>query len=180
MNGYNLEYHKQLNRSHILPNILAGAKNGIVSQFLADIVISIFLYNEDIIIEDIEISTVPSYYAAVAAGIMAGFLSIYMDPFAMVLFTTTTYAYTYEFVNYLITNEEMDITPREIIFDTGVSLILIYSFDPIAHNQYLRYQEKRHFIEPTHRRMDRNTAQNLFFIVLVNAYGFLKIQSEEQ
>ncbi len=180
MNGYNLEYHKELNRSHILPNILAGARNGVYSQFLADIVISLFLYNERLVIEDIKINGIASYYAAVAAGMMAGFLSIYMDPFAMVLFTTTTYAYTYQFVNNIINKEEINIRPREILFDAGVSLILIYSFDPVAHNQYLRYQEKRHFIEPIHQRMDRNTAQNLFFIVLVNAYGFLKIQSEEQ
>lgn len=179
MTAYDLEYHKQLNRSHILPNILAGAKSGVLSQFIADIVISLFSSNEQIVIEDIKISEISSYYAAVASGMVGGFLSIYMDPFAFALFSTVTYAFIYNLVSSNINNTEFNLRPKEMIFDTGVSLLLIYSFDDVAHNQYLRYQEKRHMIEPIHKRMDRNTGQNIFFIVLVNAYGFLKIQEEK-
>lgn len=179
MTGYDLEYHKQLNRSHILPNILAGAKAGVLSQFLSDIVISIFSSNEKIVVEDIKISEISSYYAAVASGMIGAFLSIYMDPFAFALFSTVTYAFVFNLVSSQINNTEFNLRPQEMIFDAGVSLILIYSFDPVAHNQYLRYQEKRHLIEPIHKRMDRNTAQNIFFIVLVNAYGFLKIGNKQ-
>lgn len=180
MQGYNLEYHKALNKSHILPNLLNGAKTGVLSQFIADIVLSTLLFNEKIIIEDINISGIASYYAAVCSGALIAFLSIYMDPFAVVLFSTVTYAFVFNLVNSQINNEEFNIRPREIVFDAGVSLILIYSFDPVAHNQYLRYQEKRHFIEPIHQRMDRSITQSIFFIVLVNTYGFLKISSNEQ
>lgn len=178
MQGYNLEYHKQLNRSHILPNILEGAKAGILSQFVSDIVLSLLLYNEALIIEDIEISEIPAYYASVASGMMVGFLSIYMDPFAVALFSTATYAYVFAFMDTLINGVEFNPKPVELIFDTGVSILLIFAFDATAHNQYLRYQEKRHFIEPTHPRMDRNIGQNIFIIVLVSTYGFLKVQDE--
>ena len=93
---YDLEYHKNLDRSHILPNILQGAQTGVFSQFLSDIILSILLYNEQIIIEDIKISELPSYYAATASGIMASFLSIYLDPIDLIAFTTITYGYVYE------------------------------------------------------------------------------------
>lgn len=179
MYGYDLEYHKQMNRSHILPNILEGAKMGVLSQFIADIVLSILLHNERVVIEDIEISEIPAYYAAVVSGMLGAFLAIYMDPFAIALFSTATYAFIFALVDSQINHTEFTLRPREIVFDTGVSILLIYSFDPVAHNQYLRYQEKRHMIEPIHKRMDRNIAQNIFIIVLVNTYGFLKIQNEE-
>ncbi len=177
---YDLEYHKQNNRSHILPNILNGAKQGVLSQFIADIVLSILLYNETIVIEDIEISEIPAYYAAVISGMTVAFLMIYMDSFAVALFSTLTYAFIFELLDSQIHQTEFYLRPAEIIFDTGVSLILIYCFDPVAHNQYQRYREKRHFIEPIHQRMDRNMAQNIFIIVLVNTYGFLKLQEEKQ
>ena len=48
MQYYDLKYHKALNRSHILPNILNGAKSGIYSQFIADIVVSVLLYQNQI------------------------------------------------------------------------------------------------------------------------------------
>ena len=66
--NYNLEYHKNLNRSHILPNFIKGAQSGITSQFLSDVFISLLLYNEDIIINDIKISEVPAFYAATEIG----------------------------------------------------------------------------------------------------------------
>lgn len=174
---YNLEYHKKLNQSHILPNILNGAKMGVISQFVADIVLSLLLYNEKIIIEDIKISGIASYYAAVFSGMMGSFLSIYMDPFATTLFTVVTYAYTFALVNSLKNKEPIELHPVEMVFDTGVSILLIYAFDPTSKNQYYRYSEKRHFIEPIHKRMDRSLGQNLFITVLVNTYGFLKLQN---
>lgn len=79
---YDLKYHIKLDQSHILPNILNGAQFGIISQFLSDIFISLFLFNEKIIIEDIQVSQTPAYYAAVASGMIAGFLSIFIDPIA--------------------------------------------------------------------------------------------------
>ncbi|MBE6136911.1 MAG: hypothetical protein E7176_00755 [Erysipelotrichaceae bacterium] len=175
MTGYNMEYHKALNRSHILPNLLNGAKTGVLSQFIADIVLSTLLYNEAIVIKDIQISSIASYYAAVASGALVAFLSIYMDPFAVVLFSTVAYAFVFNLVASQTNQTEFTLRPREIVFDAGVSLALIYAFDPVAHNQYLRYQEKRHLIEPIHQRMDRSITQSIFFIVLVNTYGFLKI-----
>ena len=177
MSYYNLEFHKNLNKSHILPNLLNGAKMGVLSQFLTDIILSILLYNEEIIINDIKVSSLASYYASVTSGALVAFLSIYMDPFAIVLFSTFAYAYVYQIMEYKINKKEIKIRPREIIFDTGVSIILIYSFDPIAHNQYLRYQQKKHYIEPTYQRMDRSITQTIFFITLVSTYGFLKIDN---
>ncbi len=99
---YNLEYHKQLDRSHILPNILEGAKTGVASQFLSDVIISLLLFNESIVLEDIKISTVPSYYASVATGMLAGFLIIYLDPIAVIALTIVFYDYVFEIVDYHI------------------------------------------------------------------------------
>ena len=180
MQNYDLAYHKALNRSHILPNILQGAKQGIYSQFIADIVISLLLYNETIVIEDIQISDIGEYYAATASGMVVGFLSIYMDPFAVILFSTLAYAYVYNIIKVGLNLDQIQIAPREIVFDSILTIILIYSFDPVAHNQYLRYKEKRELIEPSHQRMDRSNSQTIFFIVLISTYQFLKIQDRSQ
>lgn len=110
---YNLEYHKQLDRSHILPNILNGAKTGAISQFLSDVFISLFLFNETIVIEDIRISTLPAYYAAVATGMLAGLLIIYMDPIAVIAFTTIFYDYVFELADWVINEDEIELTPVE-------------------------------------------------------------------
>ncbi len=172
---YNLEYHKQLDRSHILPNLLRGGQTGVFSQFLSDIFISLLLYNETIVIEDIKISELPSYYASVASGMLAGVLIIYLDPIALVPFTIVTYGIVFEIANYLITGNEITFTPVEDIFDMGVSILLIVLFDPTARSQYLRYEQKRHFIEPTIGRRDRDLTITIFFSVLLSTYGFLKL-----
>lgn len=172
---YNIEYHKALDRSHILPNLLNGARMGILSQFLSDIILSLLLFNQDIVIKDIRISRISSYYAAVASGITYSVLAIFMDPFAIVLFSNAAYSYVLNLVNSELDNTDFNIRPREIIFDSGVSILLLYAFDPTAHSQYRRYWQKRCGIEPTIKRSDRNIGLMIFFIVLTNTYGFLKI-----
>lgn len=174
---YDLEYHKRLDREHILPNILNGAKFGVISQFLSDIILSLLLSNELIVIEDIKLSEVSAYYASVASGMMGGLLSIFLDPFAMVLFTIITYAYVFNFFEIILNNAEFIVKPKEIIFDALVTIILIYCFDPTAHSQYLRYKQKRNLIEPTIKRSDRSLGLSIFIIILVSTYGFLKTQN---
>ena len=71
-----IEYHKMINRTHILPNLLNGAKFGVISQFISDFVISLLLFNETLIINDIQISKPASYYAAASSGAMVALLSI--------------------------------------------------------------------------------------------------------
>lgn len=164
-----------MNKKHVIPNVFQGFYMGILSQFIADIVLTLLTNEYEIVTNDIKVSEIASYYAASASGAIASFLSIYLDPFAVVLFSTFTYAYVFEHISNKTTNKNIEIVPEEIIFDSGVIILLIYAFDPVAHNQYLRYQQKRHFIEPTYQRMDRSMAQSIFFIVLVNTYGFLKI-----
>ena len=171
-------YHAKVDRSHILPNLVAGAKAGIVSQFASDIIISLLLLNEGIILSDVEISNIASYYAGALSGIVASVLSIYLDPFAIVIFTTVSYRYTLELVNNDFDHTKITIRPREIIFDSILIIILMYLFDPTAHNQYLRYRQKRALIEPTYSRMDRDIGLTIFFIILINTYNFLKIVSE--
>lgn len=177
---YNLEYHKQLDRSHILPNILEGAKTGVISQFLSDIFISLFLFNEAIIVEDIQISTLPSYYASVATGMLAGLLIIYLDPIAVVAFTTVFYDFVFELVDYQLNDDPIELTPVEETFDIGVTMLLIILFDPTAKHQYLRYSQKRHYIEPTLPREDRSPTLAIFITVLSSTYNFLKLQAEQQ
>ncbi|MDE5715959.1 MAG: hypothetical protein K2I42_07520 [Anaeroplasmataceae bacterium] len=177
---YNLEYHKQLDRSHILPNLLNGAKTGVISQFLSDFFISLFLFNEQIIIEDIKISTVPAYYASVASGMIAGVLIIYLDPIALVAFTTITYGFVFELADYWINDDPIELTPVEDVFDIGLSVLLVVLFDPTARSQYLRYEQKRHFIEPTIGRKDRDLTLTVFFSVLLSTYNFLKLSSRTE
>lgn len=172
---YNLEYHKQLDRSHILPNLLRGAQTGVISQFLSDIFLSLFLYNETIIIKDIKVSELPAYYASVASGMLAGVLVIYLDPIALVAFTTIFYGFVLEIADYIITGDDIKLTPVEDIFDIGVAMLLIILFDPTARSQYLRYQQKRRFIEPTIGRKDRDLTLTVFFSVLLSTYSFLKV-----
>ncbi|MCI9182365.1 MAG: hypothetical protein HFG91_03135 [Acholeplasmatales bacterium] len=177
---YNLEYHKQLDRSHILPNILEGAKTGVASQFLSDVIISLLLFNESIVLEDIKISTVPSYYASVATGMLAGFLIIYLDPIAVIALTIVFYDYVFEIVDYHINDDPIQFTPVEDLFDIGLTMILVVVFDPTARHQYLRYQQKRRFIEPTLGRQDRSPTMAIFITVLTSTYNFLKIQSDQE
>lgn len=177
---YNLEYHKQLDRSHILPNILNGAKTGVISQFLSDLFVSLFLLNESIIIEDIKISTLPAYYASVATGMLTGLLIIYLDPIAVIAFTTVFYDFVFEIVDYQINEDPIEITPVETTFDIGLTIILVAIFDPTARHQYLRYQQKRNFIEPTLGREDRTATITIFITVLTSTYNFLKIASENE
>lgn len=175
-----IEYHKMINRTHILPNLLNGAKFGVISQFISDFVISLLLFNETLIINDIQISKPASYYAAASSGAMIALLSIYMDPFAIILFSNVTYEYVYQLVSNDLNYNNLDIRPREIVFDTALILILTYLFDPTAHNQYLRYKQKREGIEPTYGRQDRPFALSIFFLVLVNTYNFLKIINPDE
>lgn len=176
---YNLEYHKQLDRSHILPNILNGAKTGVISQFLSDIFISLLLFNETIIVEDIQISTVPAYYASVATGMLAGLLIIYLDPIAVIAFTTVFYDFVFELVDYHLNEDPIEFTPVETTFDIGLTIILVTIFDPTARHQYLRYQQKRHFIEPTLQREDRTATITIFITILTSTYNFLKISTNQ-
>ena len=176
---YDLDYHKKLDQSHILPNILQGAQTGVFSQFLSDIILSLLLYNEEIIIEDIKISELPSYYAAVASGMIAGFLSIYMDPIALIAFTTITYGYVFEFADYIINNNEITLTPQEDIFDIGITVLFVVLFDPVARHQYLRFNQKRHLIEPTLERRNRSIGTTIFISVFTSTYGFLKLTNRQ-
>lgn len=175
---YNLEYHKALNKSHILPNVLRGAYTGITSQFLSDLFISLLLYNNAIIIEDIDISPISNYYASVLTGMLAGFLIIYIDQIALIAITTIFYSYANRFINNLITGEDMNIRPIEYTFDALISVLLVTLFDPTAQSQYYRYKQKRHFIEPTIPRTDRNLTLVIFFSVLTSTYGFLKLTNQ--
>ena len=172
---YDLEYHIKLDQSHILPNILNGAQFGIISQFLSDIFISLFLFNEKIIIEDIQVSQTPAYYAAVASGMIAGFLSIFIDPIALIAFTTITYGYVFELADYIINDDEVTFTPKEDVFDIGITMLFVILFDPVARHQYLRFSQKRHLIEPTLERRNRNLGTTIFITVFTSTYGFLKL-----
>ncbi len=177
---YNLEYHKQLDRSHILPNILNGAQTGVVSQFLSDIFISLFLFNESIIIEDIQVSTLPAYYASVATGMLTGLLIIYLDPIAVIAFSTVFYDYVFEIVDYWMNDDPIELTPVETTFDIGLTTILVILFDPTARHQYLRYEQKRHFIEPTLGREDRTATITIFITILTSTYNYLKLVSRNE
>lgn len=169
----NISFYKEQDKSHIIRNLLSGAKAGIISQFIADTFISILLYNEAIVIEDIRVSQIPSYYASVASGITVAVLAIYMDPFAVVLFSTVAYEYVFNTVSKYLNNEIIEFDSKDVILDSVVVIVLIYLFDPVAHNQYLRYKEKRFMNNPIHRRMDRSMALTIFFIILTNSYNFV-------
>ena len=176
---YNLEYHKALDRSHIMPNILQGAYTGVASQFIADIILSFLLLNDEILIEDIQVSHISHYFASVLTGMLAGILIIYIDQIALVAVSTIFYNYTNQFMNHIITNEEMDIRPIEYTFDALIAILFVALFDPTAKLQYYRYQQKRNFIEPTIPRTDRSLSIVIFLSILTSTYGFLKLTNQQ-
>ena len=180
MMPYNFEYHVRLDQSHILPNILKGAQTGVISQFISDIIISLLFFNEKIVIEDIQISEVPSYYASVASGMMAGFLSIFVDPIALIAFTTITYRVVFEITDNLIREDPVNFKPVETVFDVCLTILLVVLFDPVARHQYLRFAQKRALIEPTLKREDRTLTSTIFFTVLSSTYSFLKVASQNE
>ena len=175
---YNLEYHKALDRSHILPNVMKGAYTGVASQFISDIILSLLLFNNEIIVKDVQISHISHYFASVLTGMLAGLLIIYIDQIALIAVTTIFYNYANTFVNKLITCEELDIRPIEFTFDALIAMFLVALFDPTAKCQYYRYQQKRHFIEPTIPRTDRPLTLVIFFSILTSTYGFLKLTNQ--
>ena len=152
---------------------------GVISQLLSDIIISILLYNSTIIINDIKISSISYYYTSVITGMLAGVLVIYLDPIATIIITTIFYNYISKYMKKLINDEPIDLTPISDTFDVGVSVLLISLFDPTAISQYYRYQQKRHFIEPTIPRRDRTLGLIIFFSILSSTYGWLKSQNKE-
>ena len=168
---YNLEYHKYLDRSHILPNLLNGAIQGVIAQFLSDLIITFLLEEGKILINDVNISNISQYYASVASGMVAAVLLIFLDPFAVVLFSTISYNYVYLLVENDF-NINFEIDTEEIIEDSIETILLLFMFDPVAKSQYLRYTEKRHNVEPDIPRRDRTTMQLIFFVILTNTYNF--------
>lgn len=175
---YNLEYHIKLDQSHILPNILKGAYFGIFSQFIADIVISLLTYNNEILKKDINISEISSYYASVASGMIAGFLSVFIDPIALVPFAAITYDYIYELADYIINDDDIKFNPQESIFDIGVIIIFVVLFDPTTRHQYLRFKQKRCHVEPNLPRKNRTLATTIFISVFTSTYGFIKTNNQ--
>lgn len=175
---YNLEYHKALDRSHILPNVMKGAYTGVASQFVSDIILSLLLFNNEIIIKDVQISNISNYFASVLSGMLAGLLIIYIDQIALIAVTTIFYNYSNRFINRLITCEDLNVRPIEYTFDALIAVFLVVLFDPTARSQYYRYQQKRHFIEPTIPRTDRTLTLIIFFSILTSTYGFLKLTNQ--
>ncbi len=173
---YNLEYHKYLDRAHILPNLLNGATQGIIAQFLSDLIITFLLEEGEILVNDVNISNISQYYASVASGMVAGVLLIFLDPFAVVLFSTIAYNYVYLLVENNF-NINFEIDAKEIIEDSIETILLLFMFDPTARSQYLRYTEKRHYLEPNIPRRDRTTIQLIFFVILTNTYNFFTERS---
>ena len=174
---YDLEYHKNLDKSHILPNVLNGAYMGVFSQFLSDFFLSVLLFNNTIIINDIKISSITNYYASVLTGMLAGLLIIYIDPIGAIAITTIFYNYADRFMHLLISNEDLNLKPIEYTFDASISVLFIALFDPTAKSQFYRYQQKRNFIEPTIPRTDRTLGLVIFFSILTSTYGFLKLNN---
>ena len=97
-----------------------------------------------------------------APGMLAGFLIIYLDPIAVIALTIVFYDYVFEIVDYHINDDPIQVTPVEDVFDIGLTMILVVVFDPTARHQYLRYQQKRRFIEPTLGRQDRSPTIAIF------------------
>ena len=175
---YNLEYHKALNKSHILPNVMKGAYTGVSSQFISDIILSLLSFNNEIIIKDIQVSPISNYYASVLTGMLAGLLIIYIDQIALIAVTTIFYNYANRFITNLISGEDLNIRPIEYTFDALIAVMFVVLFDPTAKSQYYRYQQKRHFVEPTIPRTDRSLTLVIFFSILTSTYGFLKITNQ--
>ena len=153
---------------------------GILYQFISDIILSLLLYDDKIIETDIQVSETQSYIASTASGMMAGFLSIYLDPIALVAFTSITYGYAYEIADYLIKNDPITPTPREDVFDIGITILFVILFDPTAIYQYNRFKQKRHHIEPTLPRRNRSMSISIFITVFTSTYGFLKLTTKNK
>ena len=150
---------------------------GVFSQFLSDFFLSVLLFNNTIIINDIKISSITNYYASVLTGMLAGLLIIYIDPIGAIAITTIFYNYADRFMHLLISNEDLNLKPIEYTFDASISVLLIALFDPTAKSQFYRYQQKRNFIEPTIPRTDRTLGLVIFFSILTSTYGFLKLDN---
>lgn len=54
-------------------------------------------------------------------------------------------------------------------------MLFVILFDPVARHQYLRFSQKRHLIEPTLERRNRNLGTTIFITVFTSTYGFLKL-----
>ncbi len=170
MQCYDIEKHKVEKRKKIPNAITRGAINGIISQFIADVIVSIFFAEDSILIEDVNISTIPAYYAAVAAGMVGATLSLYMDKIAVTVFTTTVYAYVFNLMLDKTGESEFDLNSMDIISDIMISTILIYTLIPSTKDDYYKHCLERHCIESNRVVEDDNFLILKLVIIIVNTF----------
>lgn len=149
--------------------VAAGAINGILTQFSADIFVSLFANGSRIFFEDFILSGSSSYAAAVASGITHQLLEDHLDTYALNALLVVVYAYVFNVANYFENDEEIDFNAQEIIFDIGVAIILTYAFDSTANRNYNAFKLKRQgYNVNTH--IDAGTSNVFFLLIVTNTY----------
>ena len=167
---YDINYKKLMKRKDLPTRFANGVGIGLISQFFADTLFS--LLSDNITKTDIVISDISLYYAAAAAGAMGGILGPYMDRFAIVAFSTVTFAYVNNLVDDLTGNDKFYLSTEDIVFDIIVTIIVVYMIDDKSINDYWNHYYERHMIDHPRYNSDRTSFEFLFILTIVNLLNF--------
>lgn len=167
---YDVNYHKAMKRAGLTKAFANGVGIGIISQFFADIIYS--LLNDNITKTDIVISDISLYYASASAGAIAGILGPFMDRFAVVAFSTTTFVFVNNIMDDITNKKEFNIDSQGLIFDILLTEIVIYCFDKKAINDYYNHYFDRKMIEHPKYNSDKTSFEFLFVLAIVNLLNF--------
>lgn len=167
---YDIEGKKREKREKRFPSFATGMITGVIIQFLGDVIFSTIYSGNSVIEEDIEISSVPEYYAAAISGGITGFISLYMDRFAVAFFSNVTYAFTNNFIAAQLNETEFDIAGDQIIFDIIVTEIILYLFDRTSVNDFINHRNERLCINTAPLDADKSIFDIIFIVFITNTY----------
>ncbi len=172
--GYNGYYDlctRSLEKREKIPkSISVGIMNGVIAQFLADLFFSLFFNDESILENDIEISPATQYYAAVAAGAIGGYGSLYLDRFAIVALTNTTYVFVNNYISSMLNETEFDLSTEDLIFDIIATVVILLLFDKKATNDFINHYNEKHGIMTRPLDTKKTAGEAVFISIITNAF----------
>ncbi len=169
-----LEKRRQNKKDNAYKFFYASISGALIAQFASDIFFSFFFTQENVLKDDIKVSTISSYYAAIATGVLIGISGQYLDRFALIVLTTVVYALVFDYMNALLGLEEFKIDAFNSTFDVLAGIILIYLFDPKAKNDYINHKNERLMLNKEKLDADKTVMDTIIVIVVINAYAGFK------
>ena len=160
------------------PNLIkTGVSGGIIGQYISDLFFNIFVFNKKDFFKIItEISPIPSYIAATAAGFSNGLTEPYIDDITSAGLRNVVYSYTNNYFSIQTGLKDISDTlrPIDLVGDTIAIIILVWAFNIHARKDFYNHKAKiYHLPQPF---LDQNDILSSTLIVIVtNFYAYYKV-----